>query len=175
MPTRTDYQQLTLPSAGPSNSSVIDVEHALNRSPPEAERSRNDVTIEVTFHVTNADNATVVEQASSNDFDDTLSRKRAVNQTTEPNNHSRNNTRWPIDVSGRWIAHLRKNHKARKPLVRVEHDPPLKSPEPQPPLKAGLAALAAGDPYLIWTREENAKRRKSKTRYQLQVPLSHTI
>jgi hypothetical protein len=82
-----------------------------------------------------------------------------MNQTTEPNNYPRNNTRSPTDPADLWIAHQRRSTKARKPLWREEHDPPPRLPKLQPAPKAGLAALAAGALYLA--KDKSRKRQKT--------------
>jgi hypothetical protein len=82
-----------------------------------------------------------------------------LNQTTEPDDYPRNNTRSPTNLADLWIAHQKRSTKARKPLVREEHDSPPKLPKLQPAPKAGLAALTAGAIYLA--KDKGRKRQKT--------------
>jgi hypothetical protein len=74
-----------------------------------------------------------------------------VNQTTEPDDYRRNNTRCPTDIADLWIAHQKKSTKARQFLPKIKPSP-----------KSGLAALTAGALYLA----KDKRRKRQKTHEQ---------
>ena len=163
-----------MPPAGPSNSSIIDIEASLNNSPIQAEESPpNNVAIEVTFQVANTSNTTVAEPSHSNHLGP--SRGLAGSQTTQSNDYSPfgNNTRPQNDIADRWIAHQRRtDNKKRKTQHWKDDAQLLKSLKVTPAPGIGLAVLAAGA--LFRATLDPDKRRKRQKRQEAEEPTAIT-